>query len=88
MEIASKNQELCQPYLERALEEAVRSRKIKKLHKKILLRKIDYQLRPIYQKQHNTEKLQKLDNILEKYELTPKVPFNPLLKYTRKSREK
>lgn len=88
MEIASKNQKFSESYLERAMEEADHSRKIKKLHKKILLKKIDHHLRPIYQKQHNTEKLQNLDNILEKYKLAPQVPFNPLLKYTRKPREK
>lgn len=88
IDIAAKNQELAQPYMERALEETIRSRKISKPHKKILLTKINYHLRTLYTKQGNQQKLQELDAVMNKYAPQTEQMENPLLKYTKQSRQK
>ena len=74
--------------MERALEETIRSRKISKPHKKILLTKINYHLRTLYTKQGNQQKLQELDAVMNKYAPQTEQMENPLLKYTKQSRQK
>ena len=54
-------------YLEKALSETVKSRKINHDKKKILLSKINHFLRPLYTTQANKEGLKKLDEIMKKY---------------------
>ncbi len=88
LKIAAQNKELSLPYLEQALKEADKSRRITKPRKRILLQKIAHNLRPIYEQQNDKEKMQQLDNILAKYNSSPNQQLNPLLKYVKKSKQK
>ena len=67
LEVAGRNKEFQPAYLEKALSETVKSRKINHDKKKILLSKINHFLRPLYTTQANKEGLKKLDEIMQKY---------------------
>ena len=84
LEVASKNPRLRQEYLEQALTETKRSRKIKAPKKKLMLSKIAYRLQDIYQEKNQTEKL----NDIKQYLQQPAQAeiSNPLLKYTQRHR--
>ena len=79
LEIASRNKDYQTEYLERALSETTRSRKIDTDKKKLLFNKIDHFLRPIYSANNNQKGLDNLDRLKSKYHSAPK--GCPLLKY-------
>ena len=82
LKIANKNPRLRTQYLEFSLKTTLSSRQIKKDKKRILVSKIDYYLRPIYEKEGNEEGLSMLNQTLEKYK-SGQFIGNPLEKYMK-----
>ncbi len=85
LKIAGKNSKLSKEYLEFALEQTLKSRKIEKIKKKPLVARIAHYLRPIYEKENNNEALEKIDATLAKFK-SGKFFENPLQKYNKTSK--
>ena len=82
IKIASINKQYTKEYLEFALKQTVSSRKIIKAKKKTIVSKIDYYLRPIYQRENNEEKIKYLNEVLQKFN-SIKTYGNPLQRYIK-----
>lgn len=88
IKISKGNPALQKEYLEAAIFETAKSKKISKVKKEALIQDIDSRLRPIYESEHNQIGCQKLDVFLKKYTLKSKAEVNPLLKYQNKAKSK
>lgn len=82
LNVAAKNKKLRKDYLEFALGQTVKSRKIVKRKKKLIVSKIDHNLRPIYESEGNKEAIKQLDTVVSQFKDVA-YSENPLEKYMK-----